>query len=194
LLVDPARSRFHAYFDTNQSLYGAVAKELVGFSMVPIHLGRNLRNTKAIHGAASRFYQGLPVTADGPDGLSVEWIECDEAQVYAKVSESVTRLTTREAVLPSDVAVLAPDERSVAILHQTLRQAMTRGLFVDTIARFKGRERRLVVVAATGEMADERELAYVGLSRARAHLLVIGSPLTLAWLRGVTGPQLSLGH
>jgi len=59
---------------------------------------------------------------------------------------------------------------------------------VDTIARFKGLERRVIGLAATREIADQRELAYIGLSRARAHLLVVGEPEVLAWLQGETPP------
>lgn len=183
LLADPLTSCLHAYYDSNQSLYGTLAKELAGFAMTPVHLGRNLRNTKAIHAASAKFYRGLPVRADGPDGVSVEWVESAEAGIADAVAEVVKRLTAHEAVLPADIAVLAPDVAGVAKLAPFLQLATKKGLLLDTIARFKGRERRLVVLAAFGAISDERELAYVGLSRARAHLIVTGSGLTLAWLR-----------
>jgi hypothetical protein len=184
LLSDPQTSRLHAYYDTNQSLYGLLAKELAGFSMTPVHLGRNLRNTKAIHATSAKFYRGLPVRAGGPDGVSVEWIDCEDARIADGVADVIKRLTAQEAVLPADIAVLAPGEGDVARLKPSLRSAASKGLLVDTIARFKGRERRVIVLAATRAMSDERELAYVGLSRARAHLIVLGDALTLAWLQG----------
>jgi hypothetical protein len=184
LLADPATSRLHAFYDTNQSLYGSLAKELAGFAMTPIHLGRNLRNTKAIHSAAARFYEGLPVRADGPDGVSVEWLSCREAEIGATITDVVGRLIAREAVSGADVAVIAPSEATATALRSLLKGAIAKGVVVDTIARFKGLERRVVVLVATREIADQRELAYVGLSRARTHLVVVGEEVILSWLRG----------
>ncbi len=183
LLADPAGSRLHAFYDTNQSLYGALAKELAGFAMYPVHLGRNLRNTKAIHAAAARFYTGLPVKADGPDGVSVEWLTCADGEIPARVGEAVRRLISREAVLPTDIAVLTPSAAGLTALKKELRLPIDKGLLVDTIGRFKGLERRVVILAADRALADERELAYVGLSRARAHLVAIGEHAILSWLQ-----------
>jgi hypothetical protein len=183
LLTDPKTSSLHAYYDSNQSLYGTLTKELAGFAMTPVHLQRNLRNTKAIHEVAAKFYRGLPVRAAGPDGVSVEWIESAESAIAGAVAELVRRLSAEDAVLPADIVVLAPDTDSVARLAPALSAATKKGVLLETVARFKGRERRVVVLAAFAAISDERELAYVGLSRARAHLIVAGSSLTLAWLR-----------
>jgi len=76
VLKDPAASWLHAYFDTNQSIYGDLTKELASFRIVPIHLTRNLRNTRCIHAVASHFYKDIPVVADGPEGMQVQWTEC----------------------------------------------------------------------------------------------------------------------
>jgi hypothetical protein len=76
LLADQKKSRIHAYYDTNQNIYGDVTSELRQFQIIPIYLNRNLRNTRTIQGAASRFYKGIPISADGPEGTVVEWTAC----------------------------------------------------------------------------------------------------------------------
>ncbi|MFN7397756.1 MAG: ATP-binding domain-containing protein [Sandaracinobacter sp.] len=49
--------------------------------------------------------------------------------------------------------------------------------------RFKGLERTVVIFVASGDEMDSRELAYVALSRARAHLGAIASEAHAKWLR-----------
>jgi hypothetical protein len=182
LLVDPASGYLHAFYDSNQSLYGSLAKELAGFALLPIHLSRNLRNTRSIHTVASHFYQGLPVRADGPEGVPVRWLECDQSAIAHQLARAVLHLINHESVRPSDIAVLAPSE---PLLAQVARELGSRAIQVtlETIARFKGLERSVVALAATSEIADQRELAYVGLSRARTHLIVAGEAPILGWLQ-----------
>lgn len=182
LRSDTSSSKLHAFYDCNQSVYGNVAQELAGFSLLPVHLGRNLRNTKAIHAAASRFYEGLPVRADGPDGVSVEWISCDESAIADELDRSLRRLIHREAVSPDDIAVLAPSPDILIAIRGAFLRDFPRMPVLDTVADFKGLERSVVLLAATREIADQREMAYVALSRARAHLVIIGSADVLNWL------------
>jgi ATP-dependent exoDNAse (exonuclease V) beta subunit len=55
---------------------------------------------------------------------------------------------------------------------------------VDTIHRFKGLERPIVLVGFPAASIDQGELAYVALSRARSYLEVFGTSQTLEWIRG----------
>ena len=57
---------------------------------------------------------------------------------------------------------------------------------MDTIRRFKGLERPVVVVAATPESVADKELPYVALSRARTHLVIAGTPKVLDRMRSMT--------
>ncbi|MFN3354309.1 MAG: hypothetical protein ACK4Z5_11930, partial [Brevundimonas sp.] len=181
-LKDIRLSRIHAYYDTNQSIYGDLSGELAGFQMAPIALTRNLRNTRAIHAAASRFYAGLPVTADGPEGGEIRWIE-SAAAVGAAIEEA-RRLLVHERIAPEDLAVLTVTPSALREIESALPQTRA-GVAVSTIADFKGLERRAVVIAAEPALADDRALAYVGLSRGRTHLSVAGSADLLRWLRAL---------
>ena len=53
---------------------------------------------------------------------------------------------------------------------------------LETIAEFKGLECPVVIIAATRQIADQAELAYVALSRARTHLILIGDKAVVTWL------------
>jgi len=186
LLRDPAVSVLHAFYDANQRVYGELMGQLASFQLVPIRLTRNLRNTQTIHNEATRFYSGLPITADGPLGVNVQWLECKDGDIGARVSELVKILCNSEAITPQDIAVLAPEEEVLNEVGHRLRRQSTDGIMLSRIRNFKGLERRVVVVAATRDLADAVELAYVALSRARVHLSVVGEPAVLGWLRGQT--------
>lgn len=179
LLKDQQSSWLHAYFDTNQSVYGDFARELAAFRIVPIHLTRNLRNTQNIHGTASRFYKGIPIAADGPEGMSVEWRTVRNDQIPAQAVAAAVHLI-KERVSATDIVLLTADENIAGLIRR--RAGFPHGVRVCSIKDFKGLECKTVVLAATQELADEPELAYVALSRARTHLIVIGTAQILAWL------------
>ncbi|PSH68588.1 hypothetical protein CU102_12555 [Phyllobacterium brassicacearum] len=181
ILAQPETAILHAFFDTNQSVYGDIVGELTAFRIVPIHLTRNLRNTRNIHNAASLFYRGIPVTADGPEGIAVEWNECASDRLSGLVVDTVRRLIIQEKIAPEDIAILGVNASVLSSIRN--RSAFPEGVQVEQVRAFKGLERRVVVLAATREIADEPELAYVSLSRARAHLVVFGEPEILSWLR-----------
>jgi superfamily I DNA and RNA helicase len=55
---------------------------------------------------------------------------------------------------------------------------------VESIRRFKGLERPVVVLIELEAVLKEAERLYVGLTRARLHLVVLGRAGTLAELTG----------
>nr|WP_200997328.1 NERD domain-containing protein [Rhizobium rhizogenes] len=181
ILVDPRTSKLHAFYDTNQSVYGDLAGELASFNIVPIRLSRNLRNTQAIHAAATRFYRGNAITSDGPQGFPVAWVICTIRSIEQKVLEILRELTVDGEVAPANICVLAPSDPLVKDLQTGL--ASFEELTVAHIRDFKGLECQAAIVVATKEMSDERELAYVALSRARAHLTIVGEAEIVDWLK-----------
>jgi Nuclease-related domain/AAA domain len=180
LLRDTKQSSLHAYFDTNQSIYGDIAKELKAFQIIPIHLTRNLRNTRAIHAKANRFYKGIPILADGPAGMEVEWHPCPTARIAEMAASSARRLTITEKVLSEDIVILTVNDTMLGAVRN--RSGFPQGVSVSTVKNFKGLERKVIILAADREIADEPELAYISLSRPRTHLVVIGEPEILSWL------------
>lgn len=179
LLVSDERSRFHVFFDTNQRLYGQVAGALKNFTLSPIHLTRNLRNTQTIHTAATTHYSGLPIYADGPPGASIEQIFCNDREIIKKTIETARRLVGPDAVAATDIALLVPESSDLAALKAA---GVPQQIAIETIADFKGLECPVVIIAATRHLADQEELAYVALSRARTHLILVGDRAVVTWL------------
>ena len=176
------RSTLHAYFDSNQRLYGELRTQFESYTLLPIRLTRNLRNTQHIHEATQRFYNGPALTADGPVGAEVCWISCDEDRIVATAVDEVRRLLNVERVSPVDLTVLCVRSGLAQSIAKGLQEKTDAGLTISTIVDFKGLERRFVVLLATRDLSDVPELAYVALSRARVHLCVIGAPGTIGWL------------
>lgn len=181
ILVDPKTSKLHAFYDTNQSVYGDLTGELASFDIVPIRLTRNLRNTQMIHAAATRFYRGSAITADGPEGFPVDWVACSKGSLELETVNILRRLTVTGEVSTANVCVLAPSDHLVTSLQKGL--ASFDGLTIVHIRDFKGLECQAAVLIASREIADQFELAYVALSRARAHMTVLGERDILEWLK-----------
>ncbi len=183
LTTQSGSSTLHAYFDSNQRLYGELRSHFDSYTLLPIRLSRNLRNTQNIHDATQRFYRGPALVADGPLGAEVQWIASSVSNIERSALDEIRRLIRTEGVLPSDIAVLSPREDALQALASPLRDEVYAGLTLSTIADFKGLERRFVIVLATRELSDAAELAYVALSRARVHLTAIGPPEVLDWVK-----------
>jgi hypothetical protein len=182
------------FSDINQRVYAGIRVPSADLYVVPIRLTRNLRNTKAIHEAASMHYDGPEIVAEGPHGLPVNWIETEseEAMISAAYKE-VRRLIYQEEVATGDIAVLLPNPEwvekfQVAASRSHLEFANgddleTERTVVDTVQRFKGLERPAVVLVTGGTDLMNPELAYVGLSRPRYYLSVIAHPIEVKWLK-----------
>ena len=88
---------------------------------------------------------------------------------------------------PADVAVISPYDAQVQRLRQLLASEVERGLEVDTVDGFQGREKEAVVVSLVrsndrgevGFLADVRRMN-VALTRARAKLVVVGDGATIS--------------
>ncbi len=180
LLREGASSRLHAFFDTNQMVYGPIGAQLASFSLAPIRLTRNLRNTQKIHAVSAAHYQGPVITPDGPEGISVEVLPAAEHDVTRELGAVLRRLTGTEGVKEEDIAVLVSDSQAV----RTFRTSVPSGIALSTIGDFKGLERPVVVVVVSRSLADQVELAYVASSRARTHLVLLGERIVLDWLVG----------
>jgi hypothetical protein len=176
-------STLRAYFDSNQRLYGELRSHFDAYTLLPIRLSRNLRNTQNIHDATQRFYRGPGLIADGPIGAEVQWLPCGDGQIERAAISEVRRLINAESVLPEDIAMLSPGDAPLTALAAPLRDQIHAGLTLSTITDFKGLERRFVIVLATRELSDVPELAYVALSRARVHLTALGPAEVLDWLK-----------
>jgi len=191
-LSDPEQGMLYVFFDDNQRLYhhtDALPEDLDVFPLT-----KNLRNTKPIHRLASAYYRGWKLDAAGPDGREPEYIiAVSDPIVVREVSRYLHRLVREEKVHPEDVAVLTGRSRDKSALGREdvigafstcCGEAPERGKVVfDSIRRFKGLERPVVVLVELEDVLDSPEILYVGITRANAHLAVVGSSEVVRALR-----------
>jgi len=173
------------FLDSNQSVYGNINLIPAEFQLVPIRLTLNLRNTKRIHSIVQDYYSGYTVNSIGPEGVNVEWIPAGStSEICQKIDERIDQLVSHERLSPSDIAVLMVSEKDInecaptgllgGCKCQRANKFEDNAVILDTVRRFKGLESRIVIVASTSDLIDNRELTYVALSRARTHLIVVG--------------------
>lgn len=140
----------------------------------------------------------------GPDGGLVDFIQVDAASMAA-VSDALAalleRLLVREGLKPQHIAILS----GVSMRHSVLKYVpdVPEGIVCESVMRFKGLEKPVVILVEMDPWFDEslraqygtmfakiaepektaRTLLYVGLSRAKTHLFVIGGKRVLQQLR-----------
>jgi hypothetical protein len=188
LMSDGDAGPFHVFADTRQNIYrDGWAPPFEGLSY---DLYRNCRSTRQIARAVSAVY-GETQEARGAEGPDPEFVTAAGGErIEAALRRVLGRLLGEEKLEPAQVIVLGDRLSIVAPLrgrdlgccrledaHRLDTGGAERGrvVAVDTIHRFKGLERDVVVlVLSKVGTARDRALAYVGMSRARAHLVVIG--------------------
>ena len=178
---------FRVLFDTNQAVYRArddLETRLQAFCF-PLRL--NLRNTKRVAEITEKLYRGPLIACAGPEGRRAIFLEVAGAAALDKVLEVVGELVGNQNIPPDEIAVLVPDAKVASAMRSKLciaRMKATdaiaaepKSVIVEAIARFKGLEAAIVVVLADRITANNTELSYVAVSRARALLVVVG-PIT----------------
>ena len=196
-LADQGASHFYVFYDDNQNVYSGARGIPADAQLRRYPLTQNMRNTKRIHAAASRHYAGAPCQAVGPEGVEVHWIRAaDERAMERALVRLVRRLTGTEGVAPEEIGLIVPEEEHTPVCTSACKTAgvdassldsqASGRITVDTIRRFKGLERPVIIVAAFEAVLKEPELAYVAMSRARAALFVVGSEPAEAFLKAGT--------
>lgn len=187
--------KLRIFWDSNQIVYNSSGLDTEYIETAPMRLNRNLRNTRKIHDVTSIHYEGIPVRADGPLGENVVWkiAESTEAKVKVAIKE-LRKLVKSQEVAPSDIGVLVnSNEVRLKLLDHTIgtdipvtsaENLVSEGTVIDTVRRFKGLERRAIIVIIDGSDMQQRELAYVAFSRARSYLCVVHSERDECWLQG----------
>ena len=173
------------FADNNQRVYGDVGHLKRDLQLAPIPLTWNLRNTRAIHEAAYRFYQGAAVRCEGPAGEAPQVVEVKESgKVAGEVARIVQSLTQQHDIEPDDIAVLvsnaawreelAPGGRLAGLELTDAAERREGRVIVDTVRRFMGLESLVTVIVVDAELAGNEELAYVAISRARTRTYLVG--------------------
>jgi len=180
----PETGLLWVFYDDRQHVQPWPSNWIAAMPQCPFRLTRNLRNTKEIFSVASGWFGNCFILPAGPHGHPVEWCEISGTSAYpASLCSCIDRLIRLEKLPPGDITVLFRNESDIARFVTNLdlcgnraarTGAATDAIRIETIRRFKGLESPVVILCLTGESIPEEELLYVALTRARAHLLVIG--------------------
>ena len=175
-------------------------------------LRTNFRNTSVITNLLSKliksYFPENQLTFSKPqEGHSKipEFIEISDRnnQIY-KIAEIVENLTYKEKISPKNIAIIydgsikAPSRKDPSITTELKKKGLSvvsaeeysesyteNSLTLDTIKRFKGLE-KTVIILTNLKIIDKDTVKdlYTGLSRARAHLIVVSQRDTINKLKG----------
>ncbi|MFE8599807.1 nuclease-related domain-containing DEAD/DEAH box helicase [Archangium violaceum] len=196
LLAGQDDAQLYVFYDPNQAIY-KLAKDLSKLGLgPPLLLTENCRNTRPIHDAAYRYYQGDDVAPPDVEGEPITPLSADGLRAQAKcIQVTVSGLLQQGGLKPDEIVVLVAGERKddhFRALYEGSHPAGARWSFevlwqpgcvlVDTVRRFKGLEAAAVILWCADEVdaAVERELLYVAFARARNRLWVVGNAARVA--------------
>ncbi len=181
-LAEPVNGIFYIFFDDNQSIY--ITRQRFPFSGPLFTLLENCRNTQRIHQEVCRYYRGQEdIKCLGPEGRPMEIIggNC----VLTSLRNVVKHLIHEEELNPADIVILSP----LGQRHSRIKEGYKIGniflswndtganlsVHCSTIHGFKGLESPVIILCELekAHAAKRKELLYVGMSRARNHLIVV---------------------
>jgi hypothetical protein len=183
LLRDPDHAIVYVFKDDNQNLFHP--RFDLPWEMSPFYLTRNCRNTRHIHELVVQFYRAEQTPlAVGPPGRPVEiHTYGDQVAFDDLLRRLVHQVLVEKKVSNEDVVILScgrsgylhPGKRYGNFVLSERWPPASGELYWTTVQSFKGLESPVVILAELDEQAfpDLVTVAYVGMSRARSHLIVL---------------------
>ena len=155
----------------------------------------------------SKLFYDKPIENHGekPQLLEVN----DRNDQIIKVTEIINKLVNKEKVVPRDIAVIydgsikAPSKNDLSITTEIkkngfdvisaedysepyINKSKENCITLDSIRRFKGLEKTVIIVTNLKEITKETvKNLYTGLSRARAHLVIISNKKVINQIKGL---------
>lgn len=192
LLADPVQGILYVFHDDNQRVHSRMQAITAHVPNFGLRLSRILRNTRTIVETVSPLLP-RPFDPAGPQGMPVRWVETGGQLSSHDIARQLQELVHECHILPGDIAVLVPDEayRERLVTGGTIESWRVtdaehppgRTVICDSIRRFKGLERPVVIVVEPEHVLATPEVLYVGLTRARVLLVLLASRGRLAQLR-----------
>lgn len=181
-------SPFFLFADPRQELWGRNWTE-GAYGQFTYQLRLNMRNTRPIAERVSAIIASSERIRDIP-GPSPLWRDVHDSKKLNVGVITVVEQLLEEGFGPQNLIVLCGSAARVTRLRDYTVGSYSfgtwgsRGIPVETIARFKGMEAQAVVVVLEGgeDTELERTMAYVALSRARSVLAVVGSRSSQAFI------------
>jgi hypothetical protein len=203
LLDDPENDVLYVFHDPGQSLYRV--DEVAALGLTPYVLQEDCRNAGDIHDLAERFAgraTGSVALRELPGGVEVVAAE-PGAETVDAVRRALHRVIDEGKVPPWDVVVLvgtalhrsdvwkarrfgnqvlwngsvADDGRQLGLAAEAVPEQPADTVLCETIHRFKGLDEKVAILAdLRPEDPRLEQLLYVGITRARDHLVIVAPP------------------
>lgn len=197
-MKDPEESAIYAFMDDRQDVYKRWDSAQALPDLTTIHVDDNLRNTKKI-AETFKSFAGDCFTPRGSTGLAVRRVECSPEEAMGVASDCIDALIA-DGWDNNQIALLTTKSRHPIhqqhFDHDTIDEYWrefhaNEAEFYGHVLGFKGLERSVVILCVDGfrDMDRAAERLYVGFSRARTLLVVVGES---EQLREAGGNQLDL--
>ncbi|WP_340033014.1 NERD domain-containing protein [Paenibacillus sp. FSL K6-1122] len=194
MLCNQNSSPFYIFYDDNQNLYSRVSTFPISDEGI-YSLTKNCRNTIPIHTASYQYYQGDSVEHSNIEGQEIQFEQGNNTNKQAiKIHTKILNLILEEKVNPKNITVLIGDAKYKQIYFDALKehplpqsiQYLENDLLKENVVsmtsinRFKGLESEIVFLWGMDylDFNEYRELIYVGLSRAKSMLFIVGNEET----------------
>lgn len=187
---------FYIFYDKSQ----IIDNKKMGFPtyMTSYNLTTNIRNTNEIHNMSKRYYTGTAPRESGLSGAMPIFSELTNPSELTKRLDSILQDLQKESISLKSIAILHPDPLPVKLTNgEKLGSFVVRNLdtyteknneiLVDSILRFKGLERTIVILTGLESIVNpsnyQLSQIYVGLTRPKQRLYVVGSQKVIDTLR-----------
>lgn len=178
LLRDPDDGGFYVFADAQQAIYRQGWAP--PFEGIEFELTTNCRNTIPIARLVAGVFSSETDTL-GADGPTPEFTVVNRTgEVKEAVRKLLHRLVNEDRVPADQIALLSPSKDIVEALRARklgrfqLAELGRGDVTAETIQRFKGLEAAAVVLVVPPGSAIEPRLLYIGMSRARTYLEIVG--------------------
>ncbi|MCU0823981.1 MAG: NERD domain-containing protein [Leptospira sp.] len=197
LLSETEEKYFYIFYDKSQ----IVDNKNVIFPtyMTNYSLTQNIRNSDEIHQVASSFYSGTAMKSSGVKGAGVIYSELtNENDLQKRLISILNQHLTVEKISLDQIGILMPEPieeiylsgKTVGeykIINAQDRKTERNQILVESISKFKGLERPIIILCNLEKILKPGNLniseLYVGLSRPKSKLIIIGNQKTLSFIQ-----------
>lgn len=185
LLKDQENGAFYIFYDDNQRIY---TQENIPFSWFKYRLSKNMRNTDQIFSYVQKYYhQPDIIKSSGLSGPDPWFVDLRDYENEFDAVQDVLNRLTQQKIRASDIAILTPRSKETSTWQQKQStgtkfkivwnlETFGNQVACCSIYSFKGLEKNVVILTELDHLYHEimDELLYVGISRARNYLIILG--------------------
>ena len=206
ILNDPYESPVYIFHDNNQKVYSKSTTDLPDFPKHPNLLETNYRNSKDIFATQKSYYEGESTISGGPRGEPVAYhIVNTREEAERKIVNLINKYIISEGIDKKEIAVLTGNNKGTysSILGNYFLKGKKglkyKNLFFvraeqndedeivfDSIKRYKGLEREIVILFDLEDALNNPEEMYIGLSRPKLILDIIGTEKNIDMLKKIS--------